>query len=798
MSQQGYADINNSATTPGRSTTAALNYNLPSGLGESPHHHHLYGIIPPQTPGSHHPPDPQQLSTLGFFAAAAAGGQTTPGYHTPVTAGAAGLMPLMGGGGGGGEQIDSNQLKQKKELIYNHPLFPLLTVLFEKCELATCTPREPVRPAELGGDQVDILNVCSAGSFSEDIAEFAATVQMNKPYYVPNPELDSLMLNAIQVLRFHLLELEKVHELCDNFCAKYVNKIIDRTKIDIMSGEQPQPPSTGPPGMLEHQRRNSNNHQHHRGRAGGSNQSPGTSSSLDQTPSNFSANMGDVQQQQQQQYLHNIDHQQLQQLPCSSSQQFGVFNGIDIINATTNNSSILQQQQQLFYASQQQPYLNIGGHLQQQQLNNDGQTLLNGEIQQDICDAPRSAKRPKKSSITPSSFPSKNSNKISNSSKKVVSTTYQSPDTTTIAQNEDLKFNNNKNGIIKDGGGGGNIKEIINEYKQQQQITCGNNLDGLDENGGEDGISLNGGDYDDDQRYESGDSEYGTDLKPSRKLLNSMQRRTSLKHDESGDYDDYEDGGQSEGGGSGRRRVPKVFSKEAISKFRAWLFNNITHPYPSEEQKRQLAAETGLTILQVNNWFINARRRIVQPMIDSNNRAGRPVAVFKNRRRKSSCVDGGGASPSGNSDCGDNNGGGGGNYSPDLNNGGGGNISPEDEQQQHLSSSTTPLNNNNFNSTPIMPVNNISTTTTNINLNNTNNTLLFSSATNNPYQAAASLAAAVSNPYVAGGFGGTFPFTTGMAGMSAAASINNNYGGLNSLPSGGTNNTLNSGWIPQN
>ncbi|VDK18218.1 unnamed protein product, partial [Anisakis simplex] len=36
--------------------------------------------------------------------------------------------------------------------------------------------------------------------------------------------------------------------------------------------------------------------------------------------------------------------------------------------------------------------------------------------------------------------------------------------------------------------------------------------------------------------------------------------------------------------------------------------------------------------------FINARRRIVQPMIDQSNRAGRPngVNVFKNRRRKSS------------------------------------------------------------------------------------------------------------------------------------------------------------------
>ena len=87
---------------------------MPTGLGESPHH--LYGIIPPHTPTGHHPPDPQQLSSLGFFAAASAagGGGTSGGYHTEMGS----LLGGNGGSGGGGEQIDSNQLKQKKDLIY--------------------------------------------------------------------------------------------------------------------------------------------------------------------------------------------------------------------------------------------------------------------------------------------------------------------------------------------------------------------------------------------------------------------------------------------------------------------------------------------------------------------------------------------------------------------------------------------------------------------------------------------------------------------------------------------------------
>ncbi|KAM3178863.1 hypothetical protein ACTXT7_001693 [Hymenolepis weldensis] len=70
-----------------------------------------------------------------------------------------------------------------------------------------------------------------------------------------------------------------------------------------------------------------------------------------------------------------------------------------------------------------------------------------------------------------------------------------------------------------------------------------------------------------------------------------------------------------------RQKKRGIFPKVATNIMRAWLFQHLSHPYPSEEQKKQLAQDTGLTILQVNNWFINARRRIVQPMIDQSNRA---------------------------------------------------------------------------------------------------------------------------------------------------------------------------------
>ncbi|EED17179.1 homeobox and C2H2 transcription factor, putative [Talaromyces stipitatus ATCC 10500] len=42
---------------------------------------------------------------------------------------------------------------------------------------------------------------------------------------------------------------------------------------------------------------------------------------------------------------------------------------------------------------------------------------------------------------------------------------------------------------------------------------------------------------------------------------------------------------------------------------RQWFFAHSDHPYPTEEEKNELARESGLTRTQTQNWFINARRR---------------------------------------------------------------------------------------------------------------------------------------------------------------------------------------------
>lgn len=69
----------------------------------------------------------------------------------------------------------------------------------------------------------------------------------------------------------------------------------------------------------------------------------------------------------------------------------------------------------------------------------------------------------------------------------------------------------------------------------------------------------------------------------------------------------------SSAGSNTKRREP--LSPTAINKLRDWLTKHAAEPYPDEDQKDNLSMETGLTVTQINNWFINARRRILPKML---------------------------------------------------------------------------------------------------------------------------------------------------------------------------------------
>lgn len=287
-----------------------------------------------------------------------------------------------------------------KSSIYQHPLFPLLALLFEKCEQSTMS-----------------ADCITSASFDVDIENFVRCQEKEgKPFFSDDPELDNLMVKAIQVLRIHLLELEKVSDLCKDFCSRYIACL--KTKMNsetLLSGDPGSPYSPGPTPMQSF------------------------SPTKTQTSSSMSGTIS--------------PHQSQIVVPASALQQGNV-------TVTTVNPT---------------------------------QVVTGGTVYQPVT------------VVTPQGQ---------------VVTQALSPGTIRVQNNQlQLQFHQDLN------------------------------------------------------------------------LFN---------HDD-----------------SSTKNKRGVLPKHATNVMRSWLFQHIGHPYPTEDEKKQIATQTNLTLLQVNNWFINARRRILQPMLDS-------------------------------------------------------------------------------------------------------------------------------------------------------------------------------------
>ncbi|XP_054760065.2 homeobox protein PKNOX1-like isoform X2 [Lytechinus pictus] len=323
------------------------------------------------------------------------------------------------------------QLEKDKRAVYQHPLFPLMALLFEKCEQATQSPDPP-----------------TSASFDVDIEEFVNRLKREgSTFFIEDTEIDTLMIKAIQVLRIHLLELEKVNELCKDFCHRYITCLKSKMHSENLLRDE-------------------------RGEA-------------TQFDSQYLSN-GDLLDLEPP----PTEHNQIQNHPTS----------------TPNSQPVILQHGTHSPANQYQAATVV---------NSAGQVVYTPVIPQGV--------------VTPQGL------------------------LTQI-------------GISHQGQSAG----------QQQPPSM---------------LSLSQGDL----RVAMADAAEVNDL------LN--------------------------------KRKPKrgVLPKHATTVMRSWLFQHIVHPYPSEDEKRMIAAQTNLTMLQVNNWFINARRRILQPMLDASN----PEAATKNKKPKS-------------------------------------------------------------------------------------------------------------------------------------------------------------------
>ncbi|KDO26955.1 hypothetical protein SPRG_07668 [Saprolegnia parasitica CBS 223.65] len=72
--------------------------------------------------------------------------------------------------------------------------------------------------------------------------------------------------------------------------------------------------------------------------------------------------------------------------------------------------------------------------------------------------------------------------------------------------------------------------------------------------------------------------------------------------------------------------MTKALEKESTTVLRAWMFSDahFLHPYPTPSEREALARAAQLTPSQVKNWFINARKRLWQPLLTKFNVAASP------------------------------------------------------------------------------------------------------------------------------------------------------------------------------
>ncbi|XP_017514446.3 homeobox protein TGIF2LX [Manis javanica] len=77
-----------------------------------------------------------------------------------------------------------------------------------------------------------------------------------------------------------------------------------------------------------------------------------------------------------------------------------------------------------------------------------------------------------------------------------------------------------------------------------------------------------------------------------------------------------------------KKKQKRYFPTESVKILRDWLCDHQLKPYPSEAEKLMLSEQTNLSFLQVSNWFVNARRRILPAMLQQNGNDPHQIILY--------------------------------------------------------------------------------------------------------------------------------------------------------------------------
>ena len=82
-----------------------------------------------------------------------------------------------------------------------------------------------------------------------------------------------------------------------------------------------------------------------------------------------------------------------------------------------------------------------------------------------------------------------------------------------------------------------------------------------------------------------------------------------------------------------KRKGPGGLPQDTIEYLKSWMMSpeHCAHPYPTEEEKEKIMADTGIGYKQLTNWMVNNRRRYWKPRMIAN--AGQSS---KSKRRRAS------------------------------------------------------------------------------------------------------------------------------------------------------------------